>query len=146
MNESSKDLTTVNDFLSKMESTMKQDSKNRKKILKSVEKELDAHSKKLIEYDQIEKAYKLLEVKYNVLKKEFDDNINNSSNTIDKLKTTVESLDSENKILKKMIMNQKRKVSGLQSIVELMVKDYGISNIEVVTGLSAEKIKEYFQD
>ena len=140
------DLAEANEFLSKMESIMKKDSKDRKKILKDVEKDLDSHSKKMIEYDRTAKAYKLLEVKYNTLEKETKQNETIANNKIQTLKETVDNLESENKILKKMIMNQKRKLSGLQSIVELVVNDYGIQNIKLVTGLSSDKIKEYFQD
>lgn len=146
MEKKNKELAEANEFLSKMESMMRQDSRDRKQILKSVEKDLDEHSKKMVEYDQTAKAYKLLEVKYNVLKKEHAENTKISNERIETLKSTNEELSEENKFLKKMVMNQKRKISGLQSIVELMVKDYGIANIEVVTGLSSEKIKEYFQD
>ena len=145
-NELKNDLALANEFLSKMESIMKKDSKDRKKILRDVEKDLDSHSKKMIEYDRIAKAYKLLEVKYNTLEKETKQNETISNNKIQNLKATVDDLESENKMLKKMIMNQKRKLSGLQSIVELVVNDYGIQNIELVTGLSSDKIKEYFQD
>lgn len=140
------DINEANEFLSKMESIMKRDSKDRKKILKDVEKDLDSHSKKMMEYDRIAKAYKLLEVKYNTLEKETQQNETMVNNKIQTLKEAIDNLDSENKMLKKMIMNQKRKLSGLQSIVELVVNDYGIQNIELVTGLSSDKIKEYFQD
>ena len=62
------------------------------------------------------------------------------------MKENLENAEHENKMLKKIVMNQKRKISGLQSIVELVVNDYGIQNIKLVTGLSIDKIKEYFQD
>ena len=139
-------LKDANEFLSKMESIMKKDSKDRKKILSDVEKDLESHSKKMVEYDRTAKAYKLLEIKYNTLEKESKEQEKLVSNKIETLKETIDNLESENKILKKMIMTQKRKLSGLQSIVELVVNDYGIQNIELVTGLSSDKIKEYFQD
>ena len=55
----------------------------------------------------------------------------------------MENLQVENRLLKKVVINDKRKISGLKSIVELVVNDYGIQNIELVTGLSSDKIKEY---
>ena len=142
----SKELEDVNKFLSNVESAMKKDSKNRNKMLKDVEKDLEIHSKKMVEYDRTAKAYKLLEVKYESLKKETCENEKTSRDKIIALKQITENLESENKLLKKVIMNQKRKISGLQSIVELVVNDYGIKNIELVTGLSSDKIKEYFQE
>lgn len=140
------ELKDVNNFLSNVESSMKKDSKNRKKILRDVEKDLEIHTKKMVEYDRIVKAYKLLEVKYESLKKETSENEKITNERITTLKQALENLENENKLLKKVVMNQKRKVSGLQSIVELVVKDYGIKNIELVTGLSSDKIKEYFQE
>lgn len=145
-NQSKNSLTEANEFLSKMESAMKKDSKDRKKILRDVEKDLASHSQKMVEYDRTAKAYKLLEVKYNNLARESQEKEQAASDKIEVLKQNVDNLANENKILKKMVMNQKRKISGLQSIVELVVNDYGIQNIELVTGLSSDKIKEYFQD
>lgn len=132
--------------ISNIEASIKKDMKDRNQILKDMEQSLANHSKRLVEYDQIEKSYKLLEVKYRNLLKEHDDFQKDSTEQIAKLEHCVDNLELENKLLKKIVTENKRKISGLQSIVELMVNDYGISNIEVVTGLSSEKIKEYFQD
>jgi len=132
--------------LREIENVMKQESLNRNKIFEDVEKNLQAHSQKLVEYDRAKRAYELLEVKYSALKKEYTQSEEMKNKRIESLKSTLENVDHENKILKKMVMAQKRKISGLQSIVELVVNDYGIQNIELVTGLSSDKIKEYFQD
>ncbi len=132
--------------LREIEDIMKQESLNRYNIFKDVEKNLQEHSQKLVEYDRAKRAYELLEVKYGALKKEYAQSEEMKNKRIESLKSTLENVDHENKILKKMVMAQKRKISGLQSIVELVVNDYGIQNIELVTGLSSDKIKEYFQD
>lgn len=132
--------------LTDIESIMEQESQNRNMIFKDVEKNLFAHNQKLIEYDRIARAYDLLEVKYKSLKKEYKENEELRNKQVLSLKSNLENLDHENKMLKKIVINQKRKISGLQSIVELVVNDYGIQNIQLVTGLSIDKIKEYFQD
>jgi len=146
MEQKNKDLAEVNEMFKEIESTIKKDAKDRKKILKDVENDLESHSKKMVEYDRTAKAYKLLEVKYNALKNESTEAEKIATDRITKLKEENDNLENENKILKRVVMNQKRKISGLQSIVELVVNDYGIQNIELVTGLSSDKIKEYFQD
>lgn len=146
MEQKNKDLAEVNELFKDIESTIKRDAKDRKQILRDVENDLESHSKKMVEYDRTAKAYKLLEVKYNALEKEFTDSSKIANDRITKLKEENDNLENENKILKRVVMNQKRKISGLQSIVELVVNDYGIQNIELVTGLSSDKIKEYFQD
>lgn len=135
-----------NEQINEIESIMKQESENRDKIFKDVERNLQAHGQKLVEYDRISRAYELLEVKYHTLRKEIEQTEETKNKRIESLKSNMNELDHENKILKKMVMSQKRKISGLQSIVELVVNDYGIHNIELVTGLSSDKIKEYFRD
>lgn len=140
------DLAEVNKMFKEIESTIKRDEKDRKKILNDVENDLVSHSKKMAEYDRTAKAYKLLEVKYNTLKSESSEYEKIATDRIAALTEENRNLENENKILKRVLMNQKRKISGLQSIVELVVNDYGIQNIELVTGLSSDKIKEYFQD
>ena len=88
----------------------------------------------------------MLEVKYANLLNEYMDFEKNKNLQVSKLENNINNLELENKLLKKLITENKKKISGLQSIVELMVNDYGISNIEVVTGLPIDKIKEYFQE
>ena len=133
-------------MMSSIESSMKKDMQDRKKILKDMEKSLVSHSEKLVKYNETEKAYKLLEVKYANLLNEYMDFEKNKNLQVSKLENNINNLGLENKLLKKLITENKKKISGLQSIVELMVNDYGISNIEVVTGLPIDKIKEYFQE
>ncbi len=133
-------------MMSSIESSMKKDMQDRKKILKDMEKSLVSHSEKLVKYNETEKAYKLLEVKYANLLNEYMDFEKNKNLQVSKLENNINNLELENKLLKKLITENKKKISGLQSIVELMVNDYGISNIEVVTGLPIDKIKEYFQE
>ena len=133
-------------MMSSIESSMKKDMQDRKKILKDMEKSLVSHSEKLVKYNESEKAYKLLEVKYANLLNEYMDFEKNKNLQVSKLENNINNLELENKLLKKLITENKKKISGLQSIVELMVNDYGISNIEVVTGLPIDKIKEYFQE
>ena len=141
-----KNISNDTTFLSKMEFIMKKDSKDRKRILNDVAKDLDSHSKKIVEYDRTAKAYRLLELKYASLEKEMRESEQMNAEKVNNLTTKVNNLENENKLLKRIAMNQKRKISGLQSIVELVVNDYGIQNIEIVTGLSSDKIREYFQE
>lgn len=135
-----------NKILNDIEMIMEKESQNRNKIFKDVERNLAEHSQKLVEYNRVARAYDLLEIKYKSLKKEYKENEELRNKQVSSLKENLENAEHENKMLKKIVMNQKRKISGLQSIVELVVNDYGIQNIQLVTGLSIDKIKEYFQD
>ena len=135
-----------NKILNDIEMIMEKESQNRNKIFKDVERNLAEHSQKLVEYDRVAKEHELLKIKYKSLKKEYKENEELRNKQVSSLKENLENAEHENKMLKKIVMNQKRKISGLQSIVELVVNDYGIQNIKLVTGLSIDKIKEYFQD
>lgn len=135
-----------NKILNDIEMIMEKESQNRNKIFKDVERNLAEHSQKLVEYDRVAKEHELLKIKYKSLKKEYKENEELRNKQVSSLKENLENAEHENKMLKKIVMNQKRKISGLQSIVELVVNDYGIQNIQLVTGLSIDKIKEYFQD
>ena len=130
-----KNISNDTTFLSKMEFIMKKDSKDRKRILNDVAKDLDSHSKKIVEYDRTAKAYRLLELKYASLEKEMRESEQMNAEKVNNLTTKVNNLENENKLLKRIAM-----------IVELVVNDYGIQNIEIVTGLSSDKIREYFQE
>lgn len=119
------------------------DFKNRDNLFKSVEEDLQIHTRNLMAYGRIEKEYKLLKVKYQSLENEYRKLESLYGVEYRKLKNNMENLQVENRLLKKVVINDKRKISGLKSIVELVVNDYGIQNIELVTGLSSDKIKEY---
>lgn len=132
-------------FMSEVDSVMKKDARNRKKLLRDVEKDLASHSQKLVAYDRVAKDHKLLQVKYDSIKKEFSEFEKQKLEIISQLQEGVNSLQQENQLLKRVMVKQKKKLLGLQSIVELIVNDYGLNNIEIVTGLSADKIKEYLE-
>ena len=58
----------------------------------------------------------------------------------------VENLQSEVQVLRKTILTYKSKVNSLQSIIALMVNDFGIDQVALASGISVDKIKEYLQD
>lgn len=133
--------TTIN-----MEEKMKQDSMDRNRILEEVERNLDAHTRKIVEYDQKAKHLELLEVKYNNLERESNETILALEQKLETLNEENENLENEVMILKRTIVSFKSKITGLRSVVELMINDFGIEQVALATGLEKEKLKEYLKD
>ena len=129
-----------------IDSIIKQDNKDRKAILKEVEKNLMDHSEKLAEAEKINSDYNLLKIKYDSLKREADSTFGTFNKQIKNLEDKSNNLEKENVVLKKIINDNNLQISGLKTIVELLVNKYGINTIENIKSLSEEKINEYLED
>lgn len=135
-----------NSILEEMELKMKQDSEDRSKILEEVARNMDVHSKKMVEYDQKAKALQLLQVKYQNLRRESEQALTKYQEQIIQLKESNASLENEVMVLKRSIINFKTKLNSLQSVVELMLNDFGIDQVSLATGLEKEKLKDLLQE
>lgn len=131
---------------SNMEQIMKQDSLDRDKIMEEVVRNLDAHSKKIVEYDQKAKTLDILEVKYNNLERESKEAITTLQNKLEELSEANKNLENEVMILRRTVVNYKSKTTGLRSVVELMINDFGIDQVVLATGIEKDKLKEYLRD
>lgn len=131
---------------SNMEQIMKQDSLDRDKIMEEVVRNLDAHSKRIVEYDQKAKTLDLLEVKYNTLERESKEAITTLQQKVEELSEENKNLENEVMILRRTIVNYKSKTTGLRSVVELMINDFGIDQVALATGIEKDKLKEYLRD
>ena len=131
---------------SNMKEQMKKDSMDRNRILEEVERNLDEHTRKMVEYDQKAKHLDLLEVKYNSLERESKATITALNQKLQTLTEENENLENEVMILKRTIVNFKSKITGLRSVVELMINDFGIDQVALATGLEKDKLKEYLKD
>lgn len=129
-----------------IELKMKQDSEDRNRILEEVARNMDAHTKKIVEYDHKAKTLDLLEVKYNNLLRESETTITQLQEKNNKLIEENKNLENEVMILKRTIVNYKSKVNNLQSVVELLINDFGIEQVSLATGLEKDKLKEYLKD
>lgn len=132
--------------LTEIEKSLKEESSDRKKILKEVNNNIDSYSFKIIEYENRIKNYELMEIKYNNLERELEEKTKMYENIIDDLKNQNESNDQESLKVKKESIEFKSKITALKSIVELVINDYGIETISQISGISQDKIKEYLQD
>ena len=58
----------------------------------------------------------------------------------------IDNLQNEIQILRRTIIAYKSKVTSLQSIISLTVRDFGIDQVSLASGISPEKIYEYLKD
>ena len=64
----------------------------------------------------------------------------------EKLLSENENLENEVMILRKTVLNYKSKTTGLRSVVELMINDFGIDQVSLATGIEKDKLKDYLRD
>ncbi len=129
-----------------IEEKMKQDSLDRDRIMAEVNRNLDSHSRRIVEYDQKAKTLDLLEVKYNSLERESKEVIAAMQKKIEALTEENANLENEVMILRRTVLNFKSKTTGLRSVVELMINDFGIDQVVLATGLDKDKLKDYLQN
>ena len=129
-----------------IEEKMKQDSLDRDRIMEEVNRNLDNHSRRIVEYGQKAKTLDLLEVKYNSLERESKEVITTMQKKIDELTETNANLENEVMILRKTILNFKSKTTGLRSAMELIINDFGIDQVVLATGIDKDKLKEYLRN
>ena len=58
----------------------------------------------------------------------------------------IDNLQNEIQILRRTIIAYKSKVTSLQSVVSLTVRDFGIDQVSLASGISPEKLNEYLKD
>ena len=129
-----------------LEKNLKREASDRQKILQQVSENMDSYSFKILAYENKIKEYELMEIKYNNLENELAEKSQMYQTVIDELKKESENKEKEIMKLKKSTLGVDSKSTALKSIVELMIKEYGIDSISEVSGLSESKIKEYLQD
>ena len=104
------------------------------------------HNKKIKEYENKVKNLDVLKMKYNNLERETKEVVKKYQEKSKNMEEEVENLQSEVQVLRKTILTYKSKVNSLQSIIALMVNDFGIDQVALASGISVDKIKEYLQD
>lgn len=129
-----------------IEEKMKQDSLDRDRIMEEVNRNLDNHSRRIVEYDQKAKTLDILEVKYNSLERESKEIISALQKKVEDLTETNANLENEVMILRKTVLNFKSKTTGLRSAMELIINDFGMDQVVLATGLDKDKIKEYLSN
>ncbi len=134
------------DIPTNIEEKMRQDSLDRDRIMEEVNRNLDSHSRRIVEYDQKAKTLDILEVKYNSLERESKETITTMQKKIEILTEENANLENEVMILRRTVLNYKSKTTGLQSVVELMINDFGIDQVVLATGIDKDKLKDFLKN
>ncbi len=114
-------------------------------ILNQIRKDLlDETTNKLIENNKLLHKYNQVLKNYNDLKKEYDELIKKEE--IDKEKLNdYNNLSIELIKLKKQNITISGKLTMVQSLLQLLINEYGIYEICEITRLTEEKIKDYLE-
>lgn len=132
--------------LTEIEKSLKEESSDRKKILKEVNNHLDSYTDQIIDYESKIKKYELMEIKYNNLERELEEKTKMYETIIDDLKNQNQLAEKETVDVKKETINSESKITALKSIVEIIIKNQGIEFVSKISGFSEEQIKKYLQD
>lgn len=130
----------------KITNIIKKDSDERNNIFEELEQSMFIHNKKIKEYENKVKNLDILKMKYDNLERESNSLIKDYKNKIKIADEQLENLQTEVQVLRKTILTYKSKVNSLQSIIALMVDDFGIDQVALASGISTDKIKEYLED
>lgn len=126
--------------------SLKTEEKKRKKILEETVKNMDGYSEYLLLKNKDIEHYKIEEIKYKTTIKELNEYIKIYQDKLAKLEDTNKVDNNEVMKLRKKVLNDKTEISSLKSMIELVVKEYGINKISEITKIEQKKIEEIIKD
>ena len=124
---------------------LKEESKDRKKMMEEVTSSLESYSYRIIELENKIKEYELEEIKYKSLQRENKELTKIYDLKIEDLNKKINELDKENKDIKKDLINEQSTSNNLKSLLQVLVNHYGVEELEQLSGISVDKIKEYLK-
>lgn len=130
----------------KIYTVMERESQDRKEILEDVQNNMENYFNNIVNLGAVSKNYDLLNMKYQNLMRESKEMIDKQENLIKEYMEEIDNLQNEIQILRRTIIAYKSKVNSLQSIVSLTVRDFGIDQVSLASGISPEKLYEYLKD
>ena len=128
---------------SEISKSLKDESKDRKKMMEEVTSNLDTYSYRVIELENKIKEYELEEIKYRSLQRENKEVTKIYELKLEDLNNKIVELEKENKEIKKELINERTASNNLKSILQVIIKKYGTEELEQLSGISIDKIKEY---
>lgn len=123
--------------------TLKNESKDRKKMMEEVTNNLDTYSFRIIELENKIKEYELEEIKYKNLERESKELTKIYELKLEDLNNKTTLLENELKQTRMELVNEKTISKNLKSFLEVIVNHYGLDEMEQLSGISIDKIKEY---
>ena len=125
--------------------TLKSDSKNRKKMMEEVTSSMDSYAYRIIDLENKIKEYELEEIKYKNLERENNELVKIYNLKLQELEEKTNILENENTEIKKELINEQATGSKLKSFLQVVVNHYGLEELEQLSGISIDKIKEYLK-
>lgn len=144
-NKVNKDASSIEND-NKIYTVMEKESQDRKEILEDVQNNMEDYFKNIVNLGAVSKNYDLLNIKYQNLMRESKEMIDKQESLIKEYMEEIDNLQNEIQLLRRTIIAYKSKVTSLQSIVSLTVRDFGIDQVSLASGISPEKIYEYLKD
>lgn len=125
---------------------LSKESKKREEILDDVLKDIASYSEQIaIQKESIEQS-KIEEIKYKTTIKEQDGYIEIYKKKIEDLKIEKQKQEKEINSLRKKVLSYTTKLSSLQSILDLFIREYGIEQISSITKIEEEQLKKLIKE
>lgn len=125
--------------------TLRKESKERKEILDDVLKDMEIYSEKMAKQEESFQQSKIEEIKYKTTIKEQNGYIEIYKQKIESLEQDSEKLNKEIMSLRKKILTQNAKLSSLQSILDLFIREYGMDQISSIAKIEEEQLKKLIE-
>lgn len=124
---------------------LKADAKERQKMINDALNNINNYSKQIINNNKTIEQYKIDEIKYKTTIKELNNYIEIYKSKLEKLEVENESCNNEVIKLRKKILKDKTDISKFKSIIELLIKEYGISNVSSVAKIDEDKLSKMIE-
>ncbi len=125
---------------------LSKESKKREEILDDVLKDIASYSEQIaIQKESIEQS-KIEEIKYKTTIKEQDGYIEIYKKKIEDLEIEKQKQEKEINSLRKKVLSYTTKLSSLQSILDLFIREYGIEQISSITKIEEEQLKKLIKE
>lgn len=125
---------------------LSKESKKREEILDDVLKDIASYSEQIaIQRESIEQS-KIEEIKYKTTIKEQDGYIEIYKKKIEDLEIEKQKQEKEINSLRKKVLSYTTKLSSLQSILDLFIREYGIEQISSITKIEEEQLKKLIKE
>lgn len=126
--------------------TLRKESKEREEMLGDALKDMAMYSEQIIKQEESFQQSKIEEIKYKTIIKEQNGYIEIYKQKVESLEHDNEKLNKEIMTLRKKILTQNTKLSSLQSILDLFIREYGIDQIANITKIEDEQLKKLIEN
>lgn len=121
------------------------DSKLREEMLDDVIKSITSMSKQKEKEEKSIQQYKIDEIKYKTNIKELNEYVDIYKNKIETLEKQNKEFNDELIKLRKKDLNSEKDITGLKSVLSILIRECGIERISEITQIDEKKLKDYIR-